>query len=360
MNRLFRILLASCLLILSGCSLISQYRDAAALKVGYQRKVVAESLVEQVKKEFDAKLAANAADQETKQAAATNGLKDEIQSAANSLYAAHLAAILNPHPDRTHLVVDNKVTEAQAALKVPPTIEAMTAANAEIKRLLDETQTSLEQLKAEHEKDMGEAKQVADRATKAEQDLAAAKQAKIDIEKAKAAELAIKQADLDKVNNAVIAAEHARGDDAKARQATLEKLSWAAGVLAALCFAGAVFSPICKMELGAFGAIMAVGAVGIWYLTPVVVLVIVLAVVAVIIGKMVYSHNVANKTNTALVNAVQDVKDKAPEVYAATVKPALTAWTTKYAKDATGATVAVPDASVTANIDAHLVAANRV
>lgn len=355
MKKLISCLLLVAILFSSGCALVSGYRDAAILKAGYQRKAVAESVIEQVKHEYADKLTANQRQIELAQETFTKGLTGEIQAAANSLYAAHLAAILNAHPDRTHLVVDNKVVEAQTALKVPPTIEAMAAANIEIKRLLDETLTSLDQLKAEHEKDLGEAKQVADRATKAETDLAAAKQAKLDIEAAKATALAAKQADLDKANNEVIAGEHARGDDAKARQAMLTKMSMGAGLLAALCLAGAIWSPVFKTQFGLAAAVLGVAAVGIWYLTPVVVLCIVGGGVLAVAGWAAFSHNKEHAAATDTYRAIQRVKENAPEAYAAAVKPELDEAATKYVtKD--GVVTKVPDPARVAFIDARLVA----
>lgn len=345
-------------LLFSGCSTISGWRDAAALKAGYTSKARAEQAVEKVRLDYAAKQAANDKLVAATQEAFTKGLTDRIAFAADQLYGADLAFLLTPHPDRTHLVMDNKVNEARAVLG-PPSVAAMVAQNAEIKKLLDETQTSLAQLQATHDTTLKEAAQVKERAAQAEADLAAAKQAKLDLVAAETAALAAKQADLNAANDKVIASEHARGDDATARHALMTRLSMGAGLLAALCLAGAIWSPVFKTQFGLASVTLGVATVGIWYLTPIVTLSIVGAGVLGVAIWAAKNQHTSTKTTTALVNAVQDIKEKAPEVYDATVKPALTAWTTKYAK-VNGATVAVPDKAVTANIDAQLVAGNRV
>lgn len=346
-------------LLLGGCSTISGWRDKAALKAGYTSKAHVESLIEQVKKENADKLAANDKLTADAQASFESTLGDKAQFASNSLYAADLAYLLCPNPDRTHRIMDNKVNEARVVLP-PPTVEAMAAQNAEIKRLLDETQTSLEQLKAAHQSALQEAAQVKERAVKAENDLATAKQARVTLEAEEARQLAAKQAELNKANDDVIAAEHKRGDDADARHALMTKLSLGAGLLAALCVAGAIWSPVFKPQFGIAGFVFGASTVGIWYLTPVLLLSGAgIAGFGIAIWAAL-NHHTSTKTTTALVNAVQDVKEKMPEVYASTIKPVLTDWTTKYTKAPDGTTMKVEDRAVTANIDSTLTSSNRV
>lgn len=347
-----------CLVLLSGCSTISGWRDAAALKAGYTSKARAESLLGQVKKEADAKLAAKDRDIADKQAEWARQVDVTQLFVAGRLYRIDLTYQLTPHPDRSHTIMDNNANEARAVLPPPP-VQDMIEANVEIKRQLDETKTSLEQLKTEHEATLKQAAMVRAQAEKAETELAAAKIARTELQLANDKAVAAKQVALDKVNDSVITAERARGDDATARHALMTKLSMGAGLLAALCLAGAIWSPVFKTQFGLASVTLGVAAVGIWYLTPLVVLSIVGTGVLGVAAWAALNHNTSTKTTAALVNAVQDVKEKAPEVYAASVKPALEDWTTKYTK-VDGQTVAVPDKAVTKTIDAQLVTSNRV
>lgn len=345
--------LISLVLLVSLCSCVS-WRDAAALKAGYQRKAVAESIIERVKQEYAVKLATNQHQIELAQETFVKGLKDNAQFAADRLYGADFTFQTLLRPDRAHIIMDNKVNEARAVLP-SPSVAAMAKENAEVKRLLDETLTSLDQLKTEHDKAVADAKVVTDRAVKAEVDLAAAKQAKLDIEAAKARELEAKQNELNKANNAVIDAEHARGDDAKAKQALMTKLSVGCGLLAAACIAGAIFSPLLKLQFAAAGVIFGVAAVGIWYLTPLIVGGIAVTMVLGVVGWAALNHNKEAGVSTDLMRAIQRIKENAPEAYAIAVKPELDEANTKYVtKD--GIITKVPDDKRVAFIDARLAA----
>lgn len=356
-----RIFWIVCLLaFLPGCATISGWRDAAALKAGYTSKAKAELELSQVKSSFDVKLTTSENNIKLANEKVIQGLMDKLQNGGDLLYGADFANWVSVvKPDRTRIIMDNKINETRV-LMPPPTVKAMAAQNENVRKQLDETLTSLDELKMEHQKTIDEMKVISDKEKQSEVDLANAKQIKRDLEKQKSNAILAKENALQEISNQVIAQEHERGDNAKARQATLEKMSLYAGLFSVLCFAGAIYLPIYKAQIGILGIIVGMAAVGIWYITPLICGITALVIITGILGWMIYNHNIATKTNTALVNAVQDVKEKAPEIYTTTIKPALTAWTTTYTKDSTGATITIPDKSVTANIDSHLVASNRV
>lgn len=347
-----RIIICLLLMALSGCATVSAWKDAAALKAGYVQKTKAEAELDKTKAEYDAKLATQEKTISEANDKAFQFMMDKMQVGGNLLYGADFAFSLHPRPDRTHIIMDNKVNEARV-LMPPPTVGAMMEQNTEVKKHLDETLTSLEDLKVAHELTLGQVTQLNDAAAQAQAELVRAKQEKLDLEAAKARELAAKQADLNKANDSVIAAEHERGNDAKARQVLLTKLSMAAGLLSVICMAGAIWSPVFKHQFGIAAAILAVAAVGIWYLTPLVVLAIVGTGILAVVRHAALKHNDERSTNTDLIRAVQRIKEKSPDVFNQVIKPELDEANTKYVKK-DGEIVKVADPARIAFIDKRL------
>lgn len=353
MSRLVIIFLVAFSVLLSSCTTLTGYRDAAILKAGYQRKDAAEQAIVTIRREYEAKLS----DQDRRiveaQERAVKSILDQMAFISGRLYRADFAFSLHLNPDRTHVVMDNNVREAQVVAGAP-TVEDIMIANTEIKRQLNETLTSMEALRIEHEATLKTAAQEVEKAAQAERDLAAAKQAKTDLEAEKTRALNAKQSDLDKANNAVIAAEHERGDDTKARQALLTKLSIGAGLIGAACVMGAIFLPLVKWQFGLAGAAFGVAAVGIWYLTPLVILCIVGGAALLAALWAALSHHKEANVATDTYRALQRIKENEPDVYAASVKPELEEANMKYVT-MNGVVTKEPDPKRAAFIDARLV-----
>lgn len=359
MQSMIRFISILCLsLCLSSCSTISTWRDTALLKAGYTQKVKAETILEQTKKEYEQKLAAKDADISLKTNEFIKGFKDNEQFAADRLYGADFAYSLNLKPDRTHSVMDNKINEARVVLP-PPSVAAMAKENEDVKKQLNETLTSLQDLQKAHDEALVEAKLTSDKAKAAETELAKAKQDKIDLAQQKTKALDDAQIKLDQANNKVIAGEHARGDDAKAIQASKEKLSWGAGILAALCIAGALWSPVMKDKFAIGAGVFGVAAVGIWYLTPIVVLSIVGGLGIVLVVWIVSQHSRDNKAAVSTYSALQEIKTKSKDLWDKDIAPTLESWQTKYVKGADGKITTIPDPTIAAHIDQTLTQTNQ-
>lgn len=344
-------------LLLSGCQTITNWKEAMALKAGYTSKDRAEQVLEQTKKDYDSKLAAKDGDIKIKQEAFFKTWTDKDQFASDKLYGADFAYQLHPKPDRTHIIMNNRINEARVVLP-PASVEAMALENERVKRELDETRTSMAELQKNHDLAIEEAKLANSVSEKAKADLNQAKLDKEKIEKDKIAAVTEAQEELTKANNKVIDGERKRGDDAKAIQAGKEKLSLGAGILAALCLAGAIFSPIMKDKFGMAAGVLAVASVGVWYLTPTIVFSIFGLGSLIIIGWVVYEHNKDNKAAIATYSALEEIKNSSKEVWEANIAPTLTQWQSKYVvKD--GKIVTIPDPSIALNIDKKLAETNQ-
>lgn len=353
-NQYLKYLLLICLLFLSGCQ---SFRDNLALKAGYTNKTKADGILEQTKKEYEGKLADKDKDIQIKQTDFVKGLQSNAQFSADRLYGASLGYLFNQNKDRNAKVVNDRVEEARTTLP-PPTVAAMAKENEQIVKDLDEARTSLADLQKSHDAKIIEANQltkdVADKAAALEK----AKQDKIAIEADEKVKLDAAQTKVNQANDTIITGEKARANDAVAIQATKTKLSLGAGALAALCIAGAIWSPVMKDKFAIAAAILGVAAVGIWYLTPLVVLIIVGVSAAALTAWAVFNHNKESKAAIATYSALQEIKAKSSDVWDKNIAPVLESWQTKYITHA-GTVTEVPDPTIAAHIDQKLAETNQ-
>lgn len=233
-----------------------------------------------------------------------------------------------------------------------PTYETMQKINQRIRDDLDETKTSLTQLQAEHQAELGEnakladaAKLAAERVVQLQQDLADLKSdhnatlAQLEHEKAALADLRA-------------ATEKQRSDETAAtRAAKLKAIAWVGG-FALLCIAGAVWSPVFKDKFAIFAAVLGLVAAGIWYLQLWHVIVGFSVVALGVIGRMVYLHNRSDKTVIALTGYLHEKGQLADAD--------LQAWMTKYVKQHDGTVTAVPDRAVADTVTAALTSTNKL
>lgn len=275
-------------------------REVAALRADYENKAAAN----QVK--ADAAKAAVAAAKDA-----------QIAAAGTSLYSADLAFKTIPAPTRTDLIINNHVTEAWTKLGRPmPSYEQMEEAKKRLVDELNETKTTVEQLRKTHDAEVQRGQQLADSTAKAAQaltDLLAAQTKERDDFRAK---LDAAQTSLATAQNAVIAANNREVERDRARAAQLAKLSWGAGIIAALCLAGAIWSPISKRELAIAAAVFGGAAVALPFVEPLHVLIAVGLAAAAIVAWMLVKHRKDEKLSDALSLAMQDAKDHASEAYA--------------------------------------------
>ena len=231
----------------------------------------------------------------------------------------------------------------------------MRAMNERLAKELDATRTTLNDLAANHAAALAQNQALADQAKIHAVALAAAETARAKLEADFHAQLEAKQATLIDTQNQLVAATKASADESKARQAQLAKLSIGAGVLAALCLAGAIWSPVFKSELGIAAAVLAGAAVTIPFVTGLWVLIGVGVAVAALVAWAAVKYHKEERVSDALSLTVQDLRDKGGSIAAAvehSIKDRLASY--RRAKD--GTLVAESNPALEAHIDAKIAA----
>ncbi len=280
------------------------------------------------------------------------------QGAADYLFKAAVTfGTLKAPVSRADMVMGQSIQ--QTAAQLPP---ASTAAQVktfhDLQTELDETKVSTDALRAQYDAQLTQARAEGATKDKALTDIASALK-HVDEEKVavltKAKDTEAQLSDKRKaVDEAVIAAKTKEAEDAKSTQAIRVKLSAIVGGLSLLCLAGAIWSPVWKPKFGAACALLALVAVGIWWVQPWhVALVVAVGVLAIGLWA-VKNHYIESKAATATYQALQSVKDTAGADYDRLIKPALTEWQSKYLKDGT----IVPDKAIEAHIDQRLMQVN--
>lgn len=277
------------------------------------------------------------------------------QTAAASFYGQDVVFRSIVAPTRTDLIVHNLALEGWAALGVQPTYEDMKIMNERLIKELDETKTSLIQLQANHNAALAKNEALA-AATKKFEDELKEIQRKIDAkEKEFRASLDAKQSEIIDLNNKIIAAQDAKRLADERRAAMIAKLSWGSGIVAALCVLGAIFSPVFKRELGISAVTFGAAAAALPFLEPWHVAAGIGLVFLIIIVWVAIKYRREEKLADALVLANQDIKEKAPEVWAATARPIVEDRLSKYKKDwKSGKISTVKDKGLEKHIDAKL------
>lgn len=334
---------------LSSCALLP-----ARLNRAYQKKSVAEKAI----KELNDKHAIEIVEAEGKVSAQKNSViaiqDGQLQTVTNSLYGADLAFkyYVAPEPGRVSLIINNRVTEAASATGKSPTAAAMKIENDRLLIELDETKTSLEDLATEHKRIIGINISLANEAAALKLKLADLEKTVRDINENYASELIKKQQDLIVKQDKVNALEKERGDDAEWIRKMKLKAMAVCGLLALVCVAGAIWSPVYKSKFAIGAAIFGGCAALIMYIQAWQIAAAVGVAILALIVKMVYEHHAMSKTAT---NAISYIQANKP-----TDTAALADAMGKYVTDSTGKTTVVPDPDVEKVIDDTLKSMNQL
>lgn len=335
-----KVILIFSLLFLTGCQTTFD-------KVGYVKKDKLIEQIEQVKADNLKALAEKEREIKNALESVIEGKNAQLQSAANSVWAADNAFRFYKAPERLDIIINNRVTEALAALGLGPTLEAVQLENTRLTKELDEKLTSLEDLRNTNEEIKKENTELV-----IETESQLARVAELEKEKEKIKQdgidkLLLKQDELNRLNDKIINAEKQSSEDKKYIEKNKRLIMGTLGLLSIAALFIAIYIPVYRKESGYFAAITGGVAIAIpflqsWHVN--IALLIGLAYIAyLIIRKQVISH----KTNENLVNFVQDVKESKPDLYKNELKPLLGEWNTKYLKDGSK----VEDKKITEHIE---------
>lgn len=317
-----------------------------------EEEVSKEQEIATIKADFSQKL-----DVKTKELTAAHltqlsTIDSQLAAVAGSFYAQDLLYQSIPSPIRRDIVMHMIGEEGWAALSHRlPTYETMQKINQRIRDDLDETKTSLGQLKSKHEMQIGENAKLAD-AAKVAADHATQLQRDLDTLKV---DHNIKLAELERQKSELTAAradlERQRSDNAAATRAAKLKAIGVLGGLALLCVVGAVWSPVFKDKFALMAAVLALVAALVWYFQAWHAFVALGVGALVLLGRMLYLHHASDKTVSALTGYLHDKGQLA--------EADLQEWLTKYVKDRNGTITTAPDKAVQSLIDQKLMASDR-
>jgi hypothetical protein len=355
MKKIKIIGIAILMLLLAGCSniqgLISKINSQSSAK---------EKEIATLTADFNQKLKAKELELKTANDDFIRALRAQMSGAGNAFYGQEMLFRTILKPTRTDLLFHNYGDEGWTALgHLLPDYDTMMKINDRLKKELDETQTSLADLQKNHEAVLATNQKLVDN-SKVLSDKVASLQADItNLKTDYNTQLISKQADLIALGKKNVALEKKIADDATSTHDIFVKFSTWLGIVSLACLAGAIWSPIWKDKFTYLSIICGGVAVGIWFITPLIVGIVASIGVAILVAWSVYKFHISDKTNNALINWVQEFKAKNPAIFNDQMKADLQAWMTKYTKDKAGNIITVPDQSVLKLVDEKLIATNQ-
>ena len=332
----------------------------SCITIPYESKSKVEQQLEALRREQAVVVAQETKKISTQKDVVIVAQENQMQQAVNSLYGAILAFDYYIDPTRLDIIINNRVKEAQSVLGLKPTYDAIVKENDRLKNELDETKTSMEQLRRNHQQVIEENKKIVDEKIKQQQIVTELENNLSGIQREYDKRINDKQDELNTLNNKIIALERKRADETASRERLLRKLMIACGALAVICLLGALYSPVEKRTLGLLAIILGGVTVAIPFIQPWMIVTAGGIVLAVIVTKILYDLNISKKANNSLVNAIQDTREKEPEIYEKTIKPSLKEWNTCYIKKSNGNIVKETDTAVESHIAEILVENNRL
>jgi uncharacterized membrane protein len=255
--------------------------------------------------------------------------ENQLQSSANSLYGADLAFKAYKQPSRLDLIVNNRVNEAFKSIGKPPTFEAMKEENLRLQKEMDEVKTSLASLQSEHERVMKEKEQLVNEKNEAVVKERQATANLSNIETKHTAESNELNGKIKEKQKELIDEQAKAIDREKDLKAIKTKISTVCGIIALLCLAGAIYSPVFKGKFGLMSSILGLCAIGVWFIEPWMVAVGFGTIFVCVLGFFAWEHHISDSANENMINAIQDHKEKGN---GADLKTHLKEWNTKYIK----------------------------
>ena len=339
------------------------------LDAAYVKKSVAEAQIQALEKKHVEDLQANLTKQSETKEKVINAQESQLQAGANALYGLQLAATM-PYQTGLFEYMKDRSVEGFTAMGKPPTIKEIIEGQARMKNYFASYQANdpveIAKLKAEHDKLVRENGVLVIVANAAKKEVEAAKQENIQIQSKYIADTTIAHKDLDEANNKVIDKEKQRADAEKKRSdeaAATERLKrtimlWC-GIAAALCVVGVIYSPVGKQGLVIMAAVFGGSAAAIPFIQPWMVFTAIGIGAAMVTGYILYRHNLSEKANTNLVNAIEDGKQN-PDTKIGDVLNHISEWNTTYVKDKLGNVTTKVDASVEKYIQEKLIQSGRL
>lgn len=321
----------SALMLLSSC----QSWKSIVTK-GYVEQGKVDAQIKELEAKYKAETDAKVKEVQGKLETTIDKQDKQLQIGANKLYGANEAFKYYQTPQRLDLIINNRVTEAQAAIGKVPTYEAIQEENKRLKDELDEKKTSLEQLRDANVKAKAEAAKAADETAAAKKELDKAKAEWLAMEQRYIGDSKGLQEKYREVNDKLQAALKKQADNQEAIERMKTKMMIWCGIGAVVALAGAIYSPVGKRGLAIIAGILGGAAAAIPFIEPWMIAAAIFVVLAGVMVVFLRRYNVAEKTTDNLVNHIEDTKQKIkavnPELLE-DMKKSLKEWNADYTKD---------------------------
>jgi type II secretory pathway pseudopilin PulG len=260
----------------------------------------------------------------------------QLQIGANKLYGANEAFKYYQAPQRLDLIINNRVTEAQAAIGKTPTYDAIQEENRRLNEELDEKKTTLEQLRDANVKARVEAAKAVEETVSAKKELDQAKAEWLAMEQKFIGDSKGLQEKYKEVSEKLQVALKKQADNQAALERMKMKMVLWCGIGAVIALAGAIYSPVGKRGLAIIAGILGSAAAAIPFIEPWIIATIIFVILAAVLIIFLNRYRVAEKTTDNLVNHIEDFKQKLktthPELLDS-VKQSLKEWNKDYTKD---------------------------
>jgi hypothetical protein len=319
------------LLSLTGCSMIQ-----SLLYKEYAKKTDVEKQIDQLEEKHKQEIDSKVKDVQSKLEKTIQSQDNQLQEGANKLYGANEAFKYYSIPSRLDLIINNRVTEAQAAIGKAPTYEAIKIENQRLKDELDEKKTTIEQLREKHNAAVAENAKLSEATSNAKKEVEIAKAEWLKTEQKYISDATLLDSKLKDANSKIEAALTEKANNKEAIERMKTKLMVGCGIIAVVALAGAIYSPVGKRGLAIIAGVLGGAAAAIPFIEPWMIVTAIFVVLAAVFIAFLKKYHVAEKTTDNLVNHIEDIKQQLkttnPELLT-DVKQSLKDWNTHYTKD---------------------------
>ena len=308
----------------------------ALLYKEYAKKTDVEKQIDQLEEKHKQEIDSKVKDVHSKLEKTIQSQDNQLQEGANKLYGANEAFKYYSIPSRLDLIINNRVTEAQAAIGKAPTYEAIKIENQRLKDELDEKKTTIEQLREKHNAVVAENAKLSEATFNAKKEVEIAKAEWLKTEQKYISDATLLDSKLKDANNKIEAALTEKANNKEAIERMKTKLMIGCGIIAVVALAAAIYSPVGKRGLAIIAGVLGGATAAIPFIEPWMIVTAIFVVLAAVLIAFLNKYHVAEKTTDNLVNHIEDVKQKLkitnPELLT-DVKQSLKDWNTHYTKD---------------------------
>lgn len=278
--------------------------DLVATKMGKEKEIAA------LKESFAGKLEAVSLEISKTKDGVIAAKDDQIQAAADSFYGQSVLFKSVITPTRIDLINRNLMEEGWKALgNKMPSYAKMMEINERIAKELDETKTTLDDLRKNHDRIMAENQKLVDNTDALQKQLEQKEIERTALKESHAKELDKLNNQLNAANDKIIAYEKDKANDREALIKMKTKFSSVAAIVALAFTIGAVYVPTGRLKFAILAGLCALAGVAVWYIEPWHIAVIFGTLIVGVSLAFVIQHRLDIKKREAQITQLQTLND---------------------------------------------------